>query len=110
MSLRTGEDARSLCWQTFAGAEPSAGARERSRRDRDSLSWSASRVSRTAAAFYGEERGKRRGPFPRAPIPEIAPLLHSAAGSSMATRLAANENTSFFLGLVKPQPGEISIV
>jgi hypothetical protein len=30
--------------------------------------------------------------------------------SSLATRLAANENTGFFLGLVKPQPGDISIV
>jgi hypothetical protein len=28
----------------------------------------------------------------------------------LATRLAANENTGFFLGLVKPQPGDISIV
>jgi hypothetical protein len=28
----------------------------------------------------------------------------------LATRLAANENTGFFRGLVKPQPGDISIV
>ena len=26
------------------------------------------------------------------------------------TRLAANENTGFFLGMVKPQPEDISIV
>ena len=30
--------------------------------------------------------------------------------SSLVTRLAANENTGFFLGMVKPQPEDISIV
>jgi len=28
----------------------------------------------------------------------------------LVTRLAANENTGFFLGMVKPQPEDISIV
>jgi len=28
----------------------------------------------------------------------------------LATRLAANENTRFFVGMVKLQPGDISIV
>src|SRR5207245_5608727 len=47
---------------------------------------------------------------PCAPIPETQTQTGSGQQSFVATRLAANENTGFFLGMVKPQPGDISIV
>jgi hypothetical protein len=40
---------------------------------------------------------------------DIADIQESGK-MSLATRLAANENTGFLLSLVKPQPGDISIV
>jgi hypothetical protein len=52
--------------------------------------------------FYSEERGKRRCPFPRAPIPETQ-ILHPGAGSSVEKKsISANENAGLFCGVVKP--------
>jgi hypothetical protein len=94
-----------------ASEESCAGTGERSRRSHHSLSRPASRLPRTEGGFYSAGRGKDC-PFPRAPIPEPYAISSSPtySPSSLATRLAANENTGFFLGLVKPQPGDISIV
>jgi hypothetical protein len=52
------------------GQELRAGAGERSRRSRDSLSQSASGVPRTEGRFYSAERGKGCCPFPRGSIPK----------------------------------------
>ena len=67
------------------------------------------RELKAASTALGEGRDC---PFPRAPIPEPYAISSSPtySPSSLATRLAANENTGYFLGLVKPQPGDISIV
>jgi len=54
--------------------------------------------------------GSRRALRPRTPLPIPQTQTGSGQQSSVATRLAANENTGFFLGMVKPQPGDISIV
>ena len=60
--------------------------------------------------FYSEERGKRRCPFPRAPIPK-SKILRALCRSSLEKKpLSTDEDTSFFFGMVKPQPGDISIV
>jgi hypothetical protein len=68
------------------------------------------RELKAASTALGE--GRDSAPSPRAPIPEPYAISSSPTDSpsSLATRLAANENTGFFLGLVKPQPGDISIV
>jgi hypothetical protein len=67
------------------------------------------RELKAASTALGE--GRDSAPS-RAPIPEPYAISSSPTDSpsSLATRLAANENTGFFLGLVKPQPGDISIV
>jgi hypothetical protein len=49
-----------------------------------------------------------RGPFPRASIPE--PRCYLPPVNHLATRLAAYGNTAFFMGAVKLQPGDTSIV
>jgi hypothetical protein len=51
-------------------------------------------------------------PFPRTPIPEPSAISSTTAScpSSLETRLAGDENTSLFLGMVKPQPGDKSMV
>src|SRR5438445_13661515 len=73
------------------------GAGEPSRRH---LSRTESALSRTLCRRYGAERGKRRCPFPRAPIPETnsdgsqaAPL--PCRQSSLEARLAEYENPAF---------------
>jgi len=52
-----------------------------------------------------QPKGALHCPFPRTTIPETQTQTGSGQPSSLATRLAANENTGFFLGLVKLQPG-----
>src|SRR5207244_7068605 len=82
-----------------AGSEPSAGAGERARTHRHSLSRTELAVSRNSLGFfYGEEQRKGRCPFPFTPIPETygcrrqAPSL-SCRESSLQTRLAEYENS-----------------
>jgi hypothetical protein len=60
--------------------------------------------------FYIAERGKGRCPFPRAPIPKTE-IVHPCGGSSVEKKsLSTNENTDIFIGMVKRQPGDISMV
>ena len=54
--------------------------------------------------------GKGRCPFPRAPIPETEILLPRAGSSVEKKSLSTHENTDLFLGMVKLQPGDTSIV
>jgi hypothetical protein len=83
-------------------------AGERTQRDRHSQSRPAARIPPTAAGFSTEEQGQGRCP-PR-PLPQTLAPLDSGGGSSLATRLAANENNGLFLGTVKTQPRDISMV
>src|SRR6266852_9502616 len=93
-------------------SESRAGAGERSGRDRHLLSRATSGLSGSPLAFYSDEQRKGRCPFPRTPIPEPSAISSTTAScpSSLETRLAGDENTSLFLGMVKPQPGDTSIV
>src|SRR5437870_290612 len=53
---------------------------------------------------------ERRCPFPRAPIPK-SKILRALCRSSLEKKpLSTYEDTSFFFGMVKPQPGDISTV
>jgi len=57
-------------------------------------------------SFSSPAMGRGRAlPLPPHPLPETQTQTGSGQPSSLATRLAANENTGFFLGLVKLQPG-----
>ena len=60
--------------------------------------------------FYSEERWKGRCPFPRAPIPKTK-IVHSRCRSSVEKKpLPTNENADVFIGMVKRQPRDISMV
>jgi hypothetical protein len=63
------------------------------------------REQRLPSGFYGEAQRKGRCPSPGTPIPKTQTQTCSGQQSSLAPRLAANENTGFFVGMVKPQPG-----
>jgi len=47
------------------------------------------------------------GLFPRAPFPQTQ---IRQASSLAAKKISGHDDTSFFFGMVKPQPGDISIV
>jgi hypothetical protein len=62
------------------------------------------------ARFYSAERGEGRCPFPRAPSPSPKSCLPSAHHPWTKKTLSTDEDARFFFGMVKPQPGDISIV
>src|SRR5207237_198303 len=96
-----------------AGSEPSAGAGERARTHRHSLSRTELAVSRNSLGFfYGEEQRKGRCPFPCNPIPETYGCGRQASSlscrqSSLETRLAEYENSCLLSRMVTR---DISIV
>jgi hypothetical protein len=60
--------------------------------------------------LYIAERGKGRCPFPRAPFPKTE-IVHPCGGSSVEEKsLPTHEDADVFLGMVKLQPRDISIV
>src|SRR5438309_3420478 len=89
-----------------AGSEPSAGAGERARTHRHSLSRTELAVSRNSLGFfYGEEQGKGRCPFPCNPVPETYGCGRQASSlscrqSSLETRLAEYENSCLLSRMV----------
>src|SRR5438094_2091193 len=89
-----------------AGSEPSAGAGERARTHRHSLSRTELAVSRNSLGFfYGEEQRKGRCPFPCNPIPETYGCGRQASSlscrqSSLETRLAEYENSCLLSRMV----------
>src|SRR2546428_5637554 len=79
------------------------------------------RSPRSSAAMSFQSAIPRQGALQQSlpPLHRLETILNnqccrtmtgSGQQSSVATRLAAYENTGFFLGMVKPQPGDISIV
>src|SRR5436853_3029170 len=89
-----------------AGSEPSAGAGERARTHRHSLSRTELAVSRNSLGFfYGEEQRKGRWPFPCNPNPETYGCGRQASSppcrqSSLEARLVEYENSCLLSRMV----------
>ena len=91
-----------------AGQEPRAGG-GRTNAERSPFTIAASGSHSTNCRWL-LHRGARAGTLPPRPLPQTLAPLDSGGGSSLATRLAANENNGLFLGTVKTQPRDISMV